>query len=107
MKTVAISLLVALGGCSLTAQTRHPHRERSGQMACQSYALPIIDTVIAAPLLPIGALGIYLGATDRELRSFGTAGVIILALAIPAAISAVVGYRDIPRCNRELDALPK
>lgn len=104
MKAVALVLAIALGGCSLISQTRRPYRTARGELTCQSYALPVFDTLVAAGALPVGGLATYLAVSDRELSELLLPGLAFLALGVPAAIGAVVGFRDIPRCNRELRA---
>jgi hypothetical protein len=101
---LAISALVALGGCSLIAETRQPHRTARGELTCHSYALPVFDALIGAGALPVGGLATYLGFSDRELSELRLPGVLILSVGVVSAIGAVVGFRDLPRCNRDLRA---
>ena len=105
MKLVALTAVIALGGCSLVGETRHPYTTSRGRLTCQSYALPVIDALVAAPTLAVGGLFAYVVATDPEMRPALPVAVIGLAIGVPAALGAIVGFRNIPQCNRELDAI--
>ena len=80
-----------------------------------SNAAPIVDTVLAVPLIGAGVLGIVGGASSGSCTSYcfapsggeiAAVGVGLLALGALAMSSAVTGYGRTADCRRALESLP-
>ena len=103
MGTTVLITAVAVGGCSLLGASAHPHRERSGALECNSYALPVLDALVGLPLLAFGTFAGVMAVTDRESRDEATPiAVIAILLSVPLVASAAVGVHHDVVCRREL-----
>jgi len=88
--------------------SRVPAIEQKGLECTSSNAIPIVDTLLSAPLIGVGALGIVAGAETGWGEAI-TLGAAVTALGILALTSAVTGYGRTADCRAQqaVPALPR
>jgi hypothetical protein len=98
--------LVVLSGCSLIlvqAPPDHPPRDVPVQCT-DTYAAPIVDTVVGAGL---AAFGVWSIAQDSGRSCMGdcgpgalgsVAGAAAVLVALPYVVGAIAGYSSVARC---------
>jgi hypothetical protein len=119
---LVIAVLVSGPGCSYALvhgpPAPHPDDPREVRQAApdctSSNAVPIVDTVLAVPLLGAGVLGIVGGAAEGcGSYCFGPSsgetiviGAALTGLGVLMLSSAITGYGRTADCRRAREALP-
>ena len=122
-----LSLLWSASGCSYAfvhgpsmpsgVAPSDPQEDQRARTGCTtSNALPILDTVVAVPLIGAGVLAIVAGASQGSCSgefcvhlSSGEAiaiGAVVIGVGALALSSAVTGYGRTADCRRSEEALP-
>jgi len=95
-----------------------PQSEQRARSCTTSNALPVLDTVLAVPLIGVGVLAIVAGASDSSCSGSGfgcvklsggeaiAIGAVATGLGALALASAVSGYGRTADCRRAEEAGP-
>ena len=101
MRTAALLVALALAGCSIWTW-RPIRKDANGKAVCvDSYALPVVDTVIAGGAI---ANGIYLINTDRGYNIRPQIGTVFVVVGGITALVAGIGYYRVAKCRATPDS---
>ena len=102
MRPVALALATLLASCAMT-MTRGPSSATPAQPCTDSYALPIVDGVVAASTLGLGgyfaARAAKGDARTQEVFDGLMFGIPLLAFGITYSVSALIGRSRVARCR--------
>lgn len=100
-RVVALSLVVALCGCSFVFVSAPSARSYQGMpppSCTSSYAVPVVDAVIAA--LALGGV-IYFATSDDDNKEIGM--LVEGGIAAGFALSALRGRSKVKRCHQAME----
>ena len=99
-RALAAVLIAQLCGCSFVGLHSVAPDAPASVECSESKTDPAIDTVGALVIGTGGAVGIIANETKSNREAWATnVGIGMIALAIPLAISAWWGYRQVSRCR--------